>query len=132
MLPSRSGRIVNMASIAGVVGLPMRNAYSAAKAGIVMMTRTMGSEWAGRGVTVNAVAPGYIRTAMTDDLVRQGKLDEAGLIRRIPAGHLGEARDVAAAVVFLASPEARYITGTCLPVDGGWCAFGSAGPASFD
>lgn len=129
MLPQRRGRIVNVASIAGVVGLPMRNAYSAAKAGVVMMTRTMASEWAGQGITVNAVAPGYIRTAMLQELVDAGRVDEAVLRRRIPSGELGEPGDVAAAVLFLASDAARYITGVTVPVDGGWCAFGAAGDA---
>jgi NAD(P)-dependent dehydrogenase (short-subunit alcohol dehydrogenase family) len=129
MLPQGWGRIVNITSLAGVVGLPMRNAYSSAKAGLEMMTRTMGTEWAGRGITVNSVAPGYIRTAMLDDLVRAGKLDETALRRRIPAGQLGDPSDIAAAVRFLASDEARYVTGASLPVDGGWCAYGAAGDA---
>jgi NAD(P)-dependent dehydrogenase (short-subunit alcohol dehydrogenase family) len=130
MLPQRRGRIVNIASIAGVVGLPMRNAYSAAKAGVLMMTRTMACEWAAQGVTVNAVAPGYIRTPMLQALVEAGRVDESMLRRRIPAGDLGNAGDVASAVLFLASDAARYVTGVSLPVDGGWCAFGAAGDAS--
>lgn len=130
MLPQRSGRIVNIASIAGVVGLPMRNAYSAAKAGLLMMTRTMACEWAQQGITVNAVAPGYIRTPMLQELVDAGRVDEAVLRRRIPAGELGDPGDVASVVLFLASDAARYVTGVSLPVDGGWCAFGAAGDAS--
>ncbi|TQN42810.1 NAD(P)-dependent dehydrogenase (short-subunit alcohol dehydrogenase family) [Blastococcus colisei] len=128
-LPQARGRIVNIASIAGVVGLPMRNAYSASKAAIVMMTRTMAAEWAGRGITVNAVAPGYIRTPMLDALVAAGRLDEAVLRRRIPAGHLGEPHNISAAVLFLSSDAAGYINGVSLPVDGGWCAYGAAGDA---
>lgn len=132
MIPARDGRIINLASLAGVVGLPMRNAYSAAKAGIVMMTRTLGSEWAGKGITVNAIAPGYMRTNMTDRLIAEGKLDEQLLVDRIPAGHLGTAGDIANAAKFLAAPASSYITGVTLPVDGGWCAYGQAGPAVFD
>jgi NAD(P)-dependent dehydrogenase (short-subunit alcohol dehydrogenase family) len=129
LLPQRSGRIVNIASIAGVVGLTTRNAYSASKAGVVMLTRTMASEWAGSGITVNAVAPGYIRTPMLDALIDAGKVDESVLRRRIPAGHLGEPADITSAVLFLSSDAARYITGVCLPVDGGWVAYGAAGDA---
>jgi NAD(P)-dependent dehydrogenase (short-subunit alcohol dehydrogenase family) len=121
--------LVNIASIAGVVGLPMRNAYSAAKAGVLMMTRTMACEWAAQGITVNAVAPGYIRTPMLQGLVKAGRVDESTLRSRIPAGDLGDAGDVASAVLFLASDAAGYITGVSLPVDGGWCAFGAAGDA---
>jgi NAD(P)-dependent dehydrogenase (short-subunit alcohol dehydrogenase family) len=129
MLPQRSGRIVNIASIAGVVGLPTRNAYSASKAGVVMMTRTMASEWARWNITVNAVAPGYIRTPMLDALISAGKLDEAVVRRRIPAGQLGAPADIASAVLFLSSDGARYVNGTCLPVDGGWSAYGASGDA---
>lgn len=129
MLPSQSGRIVNISSIAGVVGLPMRNAYSSSKAALGMMTRTLASEWARHGVNVNAVAPGYIRTPMLEALVAQGKVDEGQLVRRIPAGHLGEPSNIADTVLFLASDAAAYITGVTLPVDGGWCAFGAAGDA---
>jgi NAD(P)-dependent dehydrogenase (short-subunit alcohol dehydrogenase family) len=129
MLPQRSGRIVNIASIAGVVGLPTRNAYSASKAGVVMMTKTMAAEWARSGITVNAVAPGYIRTPMLDALIGAGKLDESVVLRRIPAGQLGAPADIASAVLFLSSDGARYVTGVCLPVDGGWSAYGAAGDA---
>lgn len=129
MLPQRSGRIVNISSIAGVVGLPMRNAYSSSKAALVMMTKTLAAEWASRGVTVNAVAAGYIRTPMLDALIAQGKVNEQQLIRRIPAGRLGDPSDIADAVLYLASDSARYVTGVALPVDGGWCAFGADGDA---
>lgn len=129
MLPQRSGRIVNISSIAGLVGLPLRNAYSSSKAALEMMTRTLAAEWASQGITVNAVAPGYIRTPMLDALIAQNKVNEPQLIRRIPAGQLGDPSDIADAVLYLASDAAKYVTGVSLPVDGGWCAFGASGDA---
>ncbi|KXF50715.1 hypothetical protein AXA44_18225 [Rhodococcus sp. SC4] len=129
MLPARFGRIVNIASIVGMVGFPMVNAYGPAKAGVVMLTKTLGAEWARHGVTVNAVAPGYIATTAVRGLCDKGKLDGAALRRRIPLGKLGTPEDIARTVSFLASPQSSYITGITVPVDGGWTAFGAAGDA---
>lgn len=123
----RGGAIVNFASIAALTGLPRRNAYGAAKAGIVAMTRSMGSEWGAAGIRVNAVAPGYVRTALVEKLIAEGLLDPAGLIARTPLGRMLEPSEIAEAVFFLASPAASAITGTVLSVDGGWTAFGAAG-----
>ena len=122
------GSIVNLGSIASSTGLPTRNAYSAAKAGIVGMTRSMASEWARSGIRVNAVAPGYVRTELINELERKGAIDAKGIAQRTPLGRMAEPGEVAAAIVFLASPKASYITGAVLPVDGGWTAFG--GPVS--
>lgn len=130
MLPRGRGAIVNIASIAALGGLPRRNAYGAAKAGIVAMTRSMACEWAHAGIRVNAVAPGYVATELVARLADAGGLDLAGIRRRIPLGALGEPAAIADAVVFLASDAARYVTGAVLPVDGGWSAFGAAGDAS--
>jgi 3-oxoacyl-[acyl-carrier protein] reductase len=116
MMKQRWGRIINISSIVGIAGNPGQANYSAAKAGIIGFTRTMAKEVAARNVTVNAVAPGFIDTEMTQ------KLDEkqrAELRARIPAGALGSTRDVAEAVAFFASEEAKYITGQVLTVDGG-------------
>jgi len=117
MMRARYGRIINMASVSGArMGNPGQTNYSASKAGLVGMTRSLSKELAGRKVTINAVAPGFIQSAMTDAL---GDVAKEEAKKRIPAKRLGTAYDVAAAVLFLASPAAAYITGHTLVVDGG-------------
>ncbi len=116
MIKQRWGRIISMASIVGIVGNAGQANYAAAKAGIIGFTRSIAREVASRGITVNAIAPGFIDTPMTQ------KLDETQreeLKKRIPLGYFGTPQDVAEAVAFLASEEARYITGQGLNVDGG-------------
>ncbi|MDO6441441.1 SDR family NAD(P)-dependent oxidoreductase [Marinobacter sp. 2_MG-2023] len=130
MLRQGSGAIVQFSSVAGVSGLPRRNAYTAAKTGIIGLTRSLACEWAQSGVRVNAVLPGYIETPFVEQLASEGKLDRDVLRRRTPMGRLGRPEDIAQAVGFLCSSAAAYITGIVLPVDGGWCAYGAAGDAS--
>ena len=116
MMRARWGRIVNVTSVVGAIGNPGQANYAAAKAGLVAMGKSLAYEVAGRGVTVNAVAPGFIDTAMT------GALDATqreALLQRIPAGRMGEPGEVAAAVLYLASAEASYVTGATLHVNGG-------------
>ncbi len=116
MMKQRWGRIVNVSSISGIAGNPGQVNYTAAKAGIIGVTRTVSKEMASRQITVNAVAPGFIDSDMTQKLPDKVKEE---ITRHIPAGVMGTPRDVAEAVAFLASEEARYITGQVLCVDGG-------------
>jgi 3-oxoacyl-[acyl-carrier protein] reductase len=116
MMKERRGRIINLTSVVGVTGNAGQTNYAAAKAGILGFTKSLAREVASRGITVNAVAPGFIDTDMTRSLTEEQR---TGLLTQIPAGRLGAAADVAAAVVFLASPQASYITGETLHVNGG-------------
>lgn len=118
MLKQKSGRIINMSSVVGVSGNAGQANYAASKAGVIGLTKAAARELASRGITVNAIAPGFIETDMTD--VLSDKVKEASEAQ-IPLGHFGKPEDVAAAAAFLASEEARYITGQVLHVDGGMC-----------
>lgn len=116
MMKRRFGRIINITSVVGTTGNPGQANYAASKAGLVGMTKALAQELASRQITVNCVAPGFIATAMTDVLADNQKEQLAG---RIPAGRLGQPADIAAAVVYLASDEAAYVTGQSLHVNGG-------------
>jgi 3-oxoacyl-[acyl-carrier protein] reductase len=115
-LKQRSGRIVNIASVIGLIGNAGQCNYGASKAGVIGFTKSVARELASRGVTANAIAPGFIETAMTAKLSADVR---EGLMKQIPLGSLGQPDDVANAVLFFASPAARYITGQVLAVDGG-------------
>jgi NAD(P)-dependent dehydrogenase (short-subunit alcohol dehydrogenase family) len=115
------GSIVNVTSVHGSVGHERMLSYSASKGALEMVTRTLAVEWAARGVRVNAVAPGYLETDMTQGL-RDSSRWRASLLERIPMGRFGRPEDVVGAIAFLASPAARYITGATVFVDGGWTA----------
>ena len=116
MIKQRSGRIINISSIAGLTGNAGQANYAASKAGLIGLTKTLARELASRGITVNAVAPGFIETDMTGVLPDQVK---EAILGKIPLGKFGESADIAAAVAFLAAPEAKFITGQVLTVDGG-------------
>lgn len=116
MMKARWGRIVNISSVVGATGNPGQGNYAASKAGMVGMSKSLAYEVASRGITVNAVAPGFIETAMTDKLTDEQKTK---ILAQIPAGRMGTPGEIAAAVVYLASPEAGYVTGTTLHVNGG-------------
>ncbi len=121
MVEQRHGRIINMASQAGLVGIPRHAAYSASKGAVIALTKVLALEWAPFGVTVNSVAPTFIRTPGTAE-----RLDRpdflADVLERLPVGRVGTTTDVAGAVIYLASPAASLVTGTVLVVDGGWTA----------
>lgn len=116
MMKARFGRIISVTSVVGVTGNPGQSNYAASKAGIIGMSKSLAQELASRNVTVNCIAPGFISSAMTDVLPDAQK---EALNARIPAGHMGEGADIAAAAVFLASREAGYVTGQTLHVNGG-------------
>jgi len=116
MMKARWGRIVNISSIVGATGNPGQGNYAASKAGMIGMSKSLAYEVASRGITVNAVAPGFIATAMTDKLNDDQK---AGILGQIPAGRMGTPEEIAAAVLYLASAEAGYVTGATLHVNGG-------------
>ncbi|TPA14848.1 3-oxoacyl-ACP reductase FabG [Vibrio parahaemolyticus] len=116
MMKKRAGRIINVGSVVGTMGNAGQTNYAAAKAGVIGFTKSMAREVASRGVTVNTVAPGFIETDMTKALNDDQR---AATLANVPAGRLGDPREIASAVVFLASPEAAYITGETLHVNGG-------------
>ena len=120
MMKARWGRIVNISSVVGATGNPGQAYYAASKAGMVGMSKSIAYEVASRGITVNCVAPGFITTAMTDKLSDDQK---TAILGQVPAGRMGEAEEVASAVLYLSSPEAAYVTGTTLHVNGGMAMY---------
>ena len=120
MLAQGYGRIVNITSFHTIATYPQRAAYAAAKAGVNGLTQALAVEWGGRGVTVNAVAPGPIRTPRTNYFLSQDPDNEKGMVGRTPTGRLGEPDEVAAAILFLCSKDAAHINGQTIVIDGGW------------
>lgn len=126
MLAQRSGSIVNIASIAGLVGISDRVAYNASKHGLIGMTRTLAAEWGGHGVRCNAVCPGWVKTEMDVADQAGGSYTDADITDRVPMGRFASAEDIASAVGFLADPAASgFINGQAIAVDGGWTSDGS-------
>lgn len=118
------GAIVNMASAAGAVGLPGRAPYSAAKAGVISLTRVLGAEWAADGIRVNAIGPGWVKTDLVREAIETGSLSEESIRRRTPMDRLAEPAEIAELALFLASDRSSYFTGQTLYPDGGFTAAG--------
>jgi 3-oxoacyl-[acyl-carrier protein] reductase len=116
ILKQKGARIINVSSVIGLIGNAGQANYAASKAGLIGFTKSLAREFAGRGVTANAICPGFIATDMTHVLNDQLKEE---ILKKIPLAELGQAADIAAAALFLASPDARYITGQAIAVDGG-------------
>jgi NAD(P)-dependent dehydrogenase (short-subunit alcohol dehydrogenase family) len=126
MLQRGRGCIVNVASVAGLLGISHRSAYNASKHGLIGLTKTLAAEWGGRGVRVNAVCPGWIKTEMDEADQGDGAYGDADIINRVPMARFARAQDVAEAIAFLCDSErCSFINGVSLPVDGGWSADGS-------
>lgn len=126
MLARRSGSIVNVASVAGLAGIGNRSAYNASKHGLIGLTRTLAAEWGARGVRVNAVCPGWIKTEMDEKDQGSGAYSDTDIINRVPMARFARPEDVAEAIAFLADGErSAFVNGVSLPVDGGWIADGS-------
>lgn len=126
MLQQRQGSIVNVASIAGLLGIADRSAYNASKHGLIGLTRTLAAEWGGRGVRVNAVCPGWVKTPMDVAPQAAGLYSDADIENRVPMGRFALPREIASAIAFLADPaQSGFINGHTLSVDGGWFADGS-------
>jgi NAD(P)-dependent dehydrogenase (short-subunit alcohol dehydrogenase family) len=121
MLARQRGNIVNVASIAGLHGVIDRSAYNASKHGLIGLTRTLAAEWGSRGVRVNAICPGWIKTEMDEADQGSGAYSDADIVNRVPVGRFAKPEDVAGAIAFLAQ-EDSFINGVSLPVDGGWVA----------
>jgi NAD(P)-dependent dehydrogenase (short-subunit alcohol dehydrogenase family) len=123
MLQRRSGSIINVASVAGLAGVAHRSAYNTSKHGLIGLTRTLAAEWGGRGVRVNAVCPGWIKTEMDMEDQGTGAYSDLDIINRVPMGRFARPEEIGQAIAFLADSEkSGFVNGVCLPVDGGWTA----------
>lgn len=120
------GSIVMMSSLNGMFGFPRRTAYGAAKAGVAGLVRGLATEWADRGVRVNAIAPGSIVTELSEDFIRRGVIRKEDFLERIPMNRFGDASEVGELAYFLGTPLSSYVTGATIPIDGGWAAQGIA------
>lgn len=125
MIPQQRGSVVSIASIGGMGGWPMRSAYNAAKAGLIVLTEVLATEWAQYNIRLNCISPSVTRTEMMDSLIREGAVSETKYANRTPLGRVAEVKEIAEAVLFLASERAGFITGENLRVDGGWVPYGN-------
>ncbi len=131
MIPQKSGSVVNIASIGGMGGWPMRSAYNAAKAAVIVLTEVLATEWAQFNIRLNCVSPGVTRTEMMDVAIKQGVANVAKYSNRTPLGRVAEVSEIANTVLFLASDRASYVTGENLRVDGGWVPWANLNAMGF-
>ena len=131
MIPQQRGSVVNIASIGGMGGWPMRSAYNAAKAAVIVLTEVLATEWAQFNIRLNCVSPGVTRTEMMDVAIKQGVANVAKYSNRTPLGRVAEVSEIANAVLFLASDRASYVTGENLRVDGGWVPWANLNAVGF-
>jgi len=124
MMPQGGGGIINISSINGILAAPRRAAYCASKAAVNELTKVLAIEWADRKIRVNAIAPGYVRTELVQDVIDKGAISLDAILRRTPQGRIGEVEDIAGLAVYLASDESSYMTGSVVVIDGGWAAYG--------
>jgi NAD(P)-dependent dehydrogenase (short-subunit alcohol dehydrogenase family) len=122
MIEHGGGKIINISSVGGISGFAPRPAYGPAKAGVILLTRSLAAEWGKYNINVNCIVPGFVWTPMLEGLLKKAKADPNSIERQIPLGRLAQPQDVANAALFLASEEASYISGVSLPIDGGWLA----------
>lgn len=124
MIPQGGGNIINISSVNGILAAPKRAAYCASKAAVNELTKVLAIEWADRKIRVNAIAPGYIRTELVQDVIDKGAISLAAILRRTPQHRIGEVEDIASLAVYMAGDESSYMTGSIVNIDGGWLAYG--------
>jgi len=124
MMPQGGGGIINISSVNGILAAPRRAAYCASKAAVNELTKVLAIEWADRKIRVNAIAPGYVRTELVQDVIDKGAISMDAILRRTPQGRIGEVEDIAGLAVYMASDESSYMTGSVVIIDGGWAAYG--------
>ena len=124
MIPQGGGNIINISSVNGILAAPRRAAYCASKAAVNELTKVLAIEWADRKIRVNAIAPGYVRTELVQDVIDKGAISLSAILRRTPQGRIGEVEDIAGLAVYMAGDESSYMTGSIVNIDGGWLAYG--------
>jgi NAD(P)-dependent dehydrogenase (short-subunit alcohol dehydrogenase family) len=124
MMKQGGGSIINITSAYGIVAIPMRAAYCASKAGANHLTKVLAVEWAGKNIRVNAIAPGYVRTELVQDVIDRGFIPLEAIKKRTPQGRMGEVEDLMGLAVYMATDESSFMTGSVVSIDGGWTAYG--------
>lgn len=124
MIPQGWGRVINISSVLGINPFPLRAPYSTTKAGVIMLTRELATEWAKHNIQLNAIAPGFFQTDMFMDRVKEGTINQEALLKRVPMGRFGDVQEIVNLVLFLASEQSSYITGQVIAIDGGYTAYG--------